>query len=97
MNSRNRREPYSAMEVLIRQSLQERAGDRLPSAGMRGRILQRATRQQRRLAWQLPATLGRLLDGSGDVPVMAPHHRLLYMEGLFAPRLAWLSFNQLMR
>lgn len=99
MNSRDRREPYNASEVLIRQALQARAGQAAPAPQVRRRLMERAAQQHRRSAWSLGAGLTRLFaEPGGDWrPSVAPHHQLLYVDALFGPRLGWVSFNQLMR
>jgi hypothetical protein len=99
MNSRDRREPYNASEVLIRQALQVRASQAAPGPRARRRLMERAAGQHRRTAWALGSHLTRLFtDSGGDWrPSVAPHYQLLYAEALFGPRLGWVSFNQLMR
>jgi hypothetical protein len=86
------------MELLIRQSLQDRAGGKGPRPVVRRDLLARAARQHRRYALRLPGAISGLLR---DDYMPFTHHttqnQLLYIEALFGPRLGGFSFNQLMR
>jgi hypothetical protein len=98
MNSRNGRESSDSMEMLIRQSLQDRADGKTPRPVVRRNILARAARQQRRYALRLPGSITGLLKH--DFAHFSHHttqNQMLYLEALFGPRLGGYSFNQLMR
>lgn len=101
MNSRERRagrDSADPRELLIRQSLQDRAGGKTPRPVVRRNILQRAARQQRRYAWRLPSSVTGLFKH--DYAHFSHHtsqNQMLYVEALFGPRLGGFSFNQLMR
>jgi hypothetical protein len=98
MNSRERRGTFDPTEILIRESLQERAG-KAPRPELRRQVLQRAARQQRRLAWRLPPSLSRVLSDSPSVRYSpwSPENHMLSVEALFGLRLGWFSYNHLMR
>jgi hypothetical protein len=86
------------MEMLIRQSLEDRAGGKTPRPVVRRNILQRAARQQRRYALRLPGAISGLFKH--DFAHFSHHtsqNQMLYLEALFGPRLGGYSFNQLMR
>jgi hypothetical protein len=96
MSSRDRREPLDALEVLIRQSLHERVpATAAPRPEVRRRLMNRASRQTRRLGWRLPVVLNRSLEDLASRSYTSPQTHILYAEALFGPRLSWL--NQLMR
>ena len=98
MNSRERRDSADPMDLLIRQSLQDRAGGKTPRPVARRNILARAARQQRRYALRLPGAISGLLKN--DYAPFSHHtaqNQMLYLEALFGPRLGGFSFNQLMR
>ena len=98
MSSRERRDGADSMDLLIRQSLREQAGGKLPRPAARRGLLARAARQQGRYALRLPGVITGLLK-----PEHAPfaHHatqnQMPYLEAFFGPRLGGFSFNQLMR
>jgi hypothetical protein len=98
MSSRDRRAPLDPFEMLVRESLRERATGRLPEPEVRDRLLVRAERQQRRME-QGPSL--SLADLFGERPsrfgyTAAPNH-FICLEALFGPRTSWFSFNQLTR
>jgi hypothetical protein len=98
MSSRDRRTPLDPFEILVRESLSERADDRLPEPEVRGELLAKAERQERRLA-QGPSL--SLADLFGERPsrfgyTAGPNH-FICLEALFGPRTSWFSFNQLTR
>jgi hypothetical protein len=98
MNSRNGRESVDPFELLIRQSLEDRAGGKTPRPVVRRTLLARAARQQRRLSWRLPGSVTGLFKH--DYARFSHHttqNQMLYLEALFGPRLGGYSFNQLMR
>lgn len=97
MNSRERRESLGSFELLIRETLREQAGNKLPAPEVRRALLNRAARQQRRLGWRLPISLSGLFSDSRSQLVHPVPQHLFYFESLFAPPLGWFSFNQLMR
>ena len=97
MSSRDRRVPLDPFDVLVRESLRERAVDRLPEPEVRAKLIQRAERQEQRLS-RPSLSLGRLF---GEQPSRfgysgAPNH-FISLEALFGPRTSWFSFNQLTR
>ena len=98
MSSRERRAPLAAFDLLVRESLRERAAGRLPEPEVRAELLLKAERQQRRLA-QGPSL--SLADLFGERPsrfgyAASPNH-FICLEALFGPRTSWYSFNQLTR
>lgn len=98
MSSRERRAPLDAFDLLVRESLRERAAGRLPEPEVRAELLLKAERQQRRLA-QGPSL--SLADLFGERPsrfgyAASPNH-FICLEALFGPRTSWYSFNQLTR
>lgn len=98
MNSRERRDSTDPMDLLIRQSLQDRAGGKTPRPLLRRNILARAARRQRRYALRLPSAISGLLKN--DYAPFSHHttqNQMLYLEALFGPRMGGFSFNQLMR
>jgi hypothetical protein len=96
MNSRDRRGHADALDLLIRQSLEERAGGRTPRPVLRRNLLARAARQQRRYALRLPGTLsGFFRQDYAHFSHHSAQNQLLYLEALFGPRLGGFSFNQL--
>ena len=98
MSLRDRREPLDALEVLIRQSLRERAAGKAPSPLRRREVLQRAAHQRRHLAWRLPRLFVGLFGERPSWFVYADdQYTPVYLESLFGPRLGWFSFNQLVR
>jgi hypothetical protein len=96
MNSRDRRESADPMDLLIRQSLQHRAGGKVPRALARRTLLARAARHQRRYALRLPSVFSRLLQ-QDYLPFAHTNsqNQILYVEALFGPRLGNYSFTQL--
>jgi hypothetical protein len=98
MNSRERRDGSDSMDLLIRQSLQDRAGGKTPRPVVRRNILARAARQQRRYSLRLPSAIsGFLRDDYAPFTHHSTQNQLLYLEALFGPRMGGFSFNQLMR
>ncbi len=97
MNSRDRRESFDAFEVMIRQGLHTRAGEKLPRPELRRELLQRAGRQPRRAPWRLPVALPSLFSEPDYVRQRTAENHMLYLESLFGLRLGWFSYNQLMR
>jgi hypothetical protein len=96
MSLRDRRESLDALEVLIRQSLQERVPPAAaPRPEVRRRLLDRAGRQARRMGWRLPVMTNRTLEDLASRAYTSPQAHILYAEALFGPRLSWL--NQLIR
>ena len=98
MSSRERRAPLDSFEMLVRESLRERANGRLPATEVRAELLVKAERQQRRME-QGPSL--SLADLFGERPsrfgyTAAPNH-FICLEALFGPRTSWFSFNQLTR
>jgi hypothetical protein len=98
MSSRERRAPLDSFEMLVRESLRERASGRLPEPEVRAELLVKAERQQRRME-QGPSL--SLADLFGERPSRfgysaAPNH-FICLEALFGPRTSWFSFNQLTR
>jgi hypothetical protein len=98
MSSRERRAPLDPFEMLVRESLREQANGRLPEAEVRGELLTKAERQERRMA-QGPAL--SLADLFGERPSRfaysaSPNH-FINLEALFGPRTSWFSFNQFTR
>ena len=98
MNSRERRESLDALDILIRESLQERTAGSLPAPALRQELLRRAERQHRRFTWRLPAAIRGRLDEGLPRPTyqLSPNPRF-YFEALFAGRLGWMALNQLVR
>jgi hypothetical protein len=99
MNSRDRRESFDPLEIILRESLMARAAHKTPSPDVRRRLLQRAARQQRRWAWRLPISIPGLFADSNRRLESQPatHHHLQYVEALFGPRLSWFPLNQVLR
>ena len=98
MSSRERRAPLDPFEMLVRESLRERAAGRLPEPEVRVELLLKAEREQRRLA-QGPSV--SLADLFGERPshfgyAASPNH-FICLEALFGPRTSWFSFNQMTR
>jgi hypothetical protein len=98
MSSRERRVPLDPFEMLVRESLRERADGRLLEPEVRDQLLERAARQDRSVAWQASLLLRSLFDDrqSRFGNSVSPHH-FVCLEGLFGPRASWFSFNQLTR
>jgi hypothetical protein len=95
MNSRERRDSGDAMDLLIRQSLQDRAGGKTPRPVVRRSLLARAARQQRRYALRLPSLAGFLKHDYLPFSHHTAQNQMLYLEALFGPRMGGFSFNQL--
>lgn len=98
MSSRERRAPLDSFDLLVRESLRERANGREPALDVRAVLLAKAERQQRRMD-QGPSV--SLSDLFGERPSRfgysaGPNH-FICLEGLFGPRTSWFSFNQLTR
>ena len=98
MSSRERRAPLDPFEMMVRESLRERASGRAPAPEVRAELLLKAERQQRRMA-QGPSV--SLADLFGERPSRfgysaGPNH-FICLEALFGPRTSWFSFNQLTR
>src|SRR5437016_12442105 len=90
MSSRDRRAPLDPFDMLVRESLRERAGGRLPGPEVRVELLAKAERQQRRME-QGPSL--SLADLFGERPSRfgysaAPNH-FICLEALFGPRTSW--------
>jgi hypothetical protein len=98
MSSRERRAPLDPFEMLVRESLRERADGRLPEPEVRSELLAKAERQERRTAQGGSLSLADLF---GERPSRfaysaSPNH-FICLEALFGPRTSWFSFNQLTR
>jgi hypothetical protein len=98
MSLRERRVPLDPFDILVRESLKERADGRLPEPEVRDELLARAERQERRMAQGPSLSLGELF---GERPSRfgysaSPNH-FICLEALFGPRASWFSFNQLTR
>ena len=98
MSLRERRGPLDPFEVLLRESLKDRVAGRLPKPDVRGELLARAERQERRLAWGPAQSIRDLFsDGQSRFGNSVSSHHFVCLEGLFGPRASWFSFNQLTR
>ncbi len=97
MSSRERRAPLDPLEVLVRESLKERAAGRLPEPQVREKLLMQAEQQERRLS-RPSLSLGNLFrePQSRFGYSVVPNH-FINLEALFGPRNSWFSFNQLTR
>lgn len=98
MSSRNRRAPLDPFEMLVRESLSERAAGRRPEPEVRGELLAKAERQQRRLAHGPALSLADLFgERPSHFGYSAGANHFICLEALFGPRTSWFSFNQLTR
>ncbi len=97
MSSRERRAPLDPFEVLVRESLRERAAGRLPEPEVRAKLLQRAARQNERQS-RPSLSLGSLFgEQSSRFGCSTSPNHFISLEALFGPRTSWFSFNQLTR
>jgi len=101
MSSRERRVPLDPFEILVRESLREGAAGRLPELEVRDELLQRAERQERRMAHGPSRSLSNLFGERSERQShfgysVSPNH-FICLEALFGPRTSWFSFNQLTR
>lgn len=99
MSLRDRRESLDPLEIRLRESLKARVAHKAPSADVRGKLIQRAARQQRRWAWRLPLSIpGLFADSNRRLDSQpATFYHLQYVEALFGPRLAWFPLHQVLR
>ncbi len=101
MSSRERRVRLAPFEVLVRESLREGADGRLPEPEVRDQLLQRAERQERRMAQGLSLSLGGLFaerrERQSRFGYSTSANHFICLEALFGPRTSWFSFSQLSR
>lgn len=97
MSSRDRRPPLDPFEVLVRESLRDRAAGQLPEPEVRARLLQRAQRQEQRLEHPSRSLSSLFGEQSSRFGYSASPNHFISLDGLFGPRTSWFSFNQLTR
>ena len=98
MNLRDRRRSLDPFEVLVRESLNERTAGKVPAPGVRDELLQRAARQQNRLASHPSVSFRGLFDdGQSRFAYSASSHHFVCLEAVFGARTSWFPFNQLTR